>query len=1214
MAILQINLFGSFQVSLAGIPVTHFATSKVRALLTYLAVERDSPHSRESLAGLLWPEYPEVDALHNLRLTLSRLRQSLEDILRSVNISPETARLFSITRTHLQLHPDASILVDIHEFQNLLSRCETHAHPQGGNCLICMQQRIQAVELYRGDFLEGFSVKDALPFEEWAVLKRERLHHQVLETLEILTDQFLVEAQSGPGSKQANQLEKALLYARQQLQLEPWHEAAHRQLMISLALNGQLQDALTQYEICSQVLNEEFGLQPDEETARLYNDIKSSRSSLSSGVHISNQTRVHCHLPPQPFPIIGREAQLNRLKNILYAPDYRWITLVGESGIGKTRLAIAAVEQVMHSFPDGICYIPLRELAPPRNDLQDKLTIEHILATAIGSTINCGFDFSYLRRQEPRQQVLDFFCDKRLLLLLDDFDYFSEGAGFLLDIIRAAPQVCLVVTSRQLRNFQTGYVMRLEGLEVPKDLNDPDASEYSGLRLFSAYSGQAIHRANQNKIIQICRLVDGWPMGIALCAALSKTQSLESIATDIQRQLNRTHVAPSNYPVDQPGTLAVVDIVWNRLQPAEQQILLDISQLNGSFDPEALSAITGISQSDLDSLIEKFLLVRNSYDRFELPFLIRQVISQKFIELEINRAIGIQYSKENKIHSRSVQQSFLEENNISAFVKPSSGTEYNEPALQYPNSMIRQRYTQYYLDRLIKTAHTIQPFSIHAWADTAHFLQAWFWGLEYGVSEQLDSWLEALVDILFQSGLYLHARHTIDLSLQLIRQQLPSGKESNGAHPLLLKKLQLASARTEFVLGNPEHTLRLANAAVGNGQALNLPDIEAEARFYLGKVYAELGLDSQAEEELTKALRLTNVTIPPNLQAEIHLALGQVISNRSDLQSATDQINQAFRLFDQTGAISGKARSLISLANLSEKEEKLEETRELLLQALALEQDQDILLDQNVVYHRLAHIYAATGSLDLACIMQEKALSISSHLGDRPNQVLSLVELAKLHNYCGDPWQARNEAERALRIARIINNLKLECVALLQLASACRFSGDIEIAQAHNRYAIIIARQTQDVSLIASAQVALASSLEFPSEWQEAKDTYEQVLSSTQNSQLLSTISLLAHAGMARFYLHQNDFPSAIAQIEHILYQVKNPYQIPFPEVVDILWTCWKVLVSMNDLRAKAILSDSYQVILHQVSNTSDINIKRSFLEKVNVHREIIQTWNSEFK
>jgi len=157
MAHLALSLLGTFQVTLDGEPVTSFKSNKVRALLAYLAVEADRPHRRETLAGLLWSEWPDRADLSNLRYALYNLRQTISD-------HTATPPFLLITRQTIQFNTASDYSLDVETFE-------------------AASQRIgdlqSAIRLYRGSFLEGFFLGDSPAFEEWVLAQQMRLRELV---------------------------------------------------------------------------------------------------------------------------------------------------------------------------------------------------------------------------------------------------------------------------------------------------------------------------------------------------------------------------------------------------------------------------------------------------------------------------------------------------------------------------------------------------------------------------------------------------------------------------------------------------------------------------------------------------------------------------------------------------------------------------------------------------------------------------------------------------------------------------------------------------------------------------------------------------------------------------------------------------------------------------------------------------------------------------
>jgi adenylate cyclase len=363
MARLAVGLLGSFQVTLDGKAVIGFESDKVRALLAYLTVEAEGPHRREKLAGLLWPDWPERAARTNLRRALANLRRVIGD-------HRATPPFLHISRQTIQFNSASDAWVDVAVFTNFL---EAKGTPQQ-----TIHHLGEAVELYRGGFLEGFSVGDSPAFEEWALLNRERFHRLVMEAFRRLADCH----------EQRGEYERALQHAWRQVELDPWREEAHQQLMRLLALSGQRGTALAQYGTCRRLLAEGLGVEPAAETTWLYEQIRDGKLSVGAREQ-EGERDLTVALPAfvtgegavdvERLVFVARERELAKLGGFLdasLAGQGRVAFVTGDAGRGKTALVRQFTRCAQEAHPDlvvasGHCnahtgigdpYLPFREV------------------------------------------------------------------------------------------------------------------------------------------------------------------------------------------------------------------------------------------------------------------------------------------------------------------------------------------------------------------------------------------------------------------------------------------------------------------------------------------------------------------------------------------------------------------------------------------------------------------------------------------------------------------------------------------------------------------------------------------------------------------------------------------------------------------------------------------------------------------------------------
>jgi DNA-binding SARP family transcriptional activator/predicted ATPase len=329
MARLAIRVLGPFQVSLDGQLLDGFHSDKVRALLTYLCIEEKRPHRREKLAGLLWPDLPERSARTNLRHALANLRQVIRD-------QQATPAFLLVTRQTIQFDSNSDVWVDALAFTSALQGTEW-----------TLGRLEQAVERYRGELLEGFSLPDSSVFEEWLLLQRERFQRLALDSLQRLTGGYMLQGE----------YERALGYAWRQVNLDPFREKAHRQLMRLLAYSDRASEALVQYETCRHFLIEELGTEPSAETIQLGEQIRDGTLPIPTAttVHLPAFLLDEERTEPERPLFVAREGELAQLDGFLdlaLADQGRVAFVSGEAGSGKTALLQEFGRRAQGKHPD----------------------------------------------------------------------------------------------------------------------------------------------------------------------------------------------------------------------------------------------------------------------------------------------------------------------------------------------------------------------------------------------------------------------------------------------------------------------------------------------------------------------------------------------------------------------------------------------------------------------------------------------------------------------------------------------------------------------------------------------------------------------------------------------------------------------------------------------------------------------------------------------
>jgi predicted ATPase/DNA-binding SARP family transcriptional activator len=644
MARLILSLLGGFVAAVDGTPVAGLDTDKTRALLAYLGIEAAQPHSREALAGLLWPELPDEAARRNLRNSLFKLRQALGE-------DDRAAGFLLVTAKTVQLDPHADWEVDVERFTRLLAACRAHRHRHQERCATCHARRAQAAELYRGDLLRGFYLDDCAAFEEWLLLTRERLHQAMVQ---VLADLAAYHARRGESAL-------ALEYTLRQLALEPWREEATRQAMRLLAARGDRSGALAQYAACRKVLAEELNAEPSAATTALYGHLKAQPPDAEPPPDGTRPPALPLapNLPRQLTPFVGREEELRLLIERLDSPDTCLLTVVGPGGVGKTRLAQRAAWEQVGAFADGVYWIPLAAVSSPA-----------LLASSIAQSI--GFQFE--AAEDPQSQLLTYLREKELLLVFDNFEQLlsaepepapgrnggtsTDATDLLLAILKSAPRISILVTSRERLGLQAEWLLDLSGLPLPagedgryidpSPAQDPSASspaadhlthlmKSSAVQLFveraqHAHADFALSAENAQDVVEVCRLVRGLPLGIVLAAAWVRYYSLARIARSIRDNLDFLSSAARDAAPQHSSLRAVFNHSWNLLAEEEQRVFRQLAVFRGGWEEEAAERVVGASIHSLVSLVDKSLLRRDAGGRFEIHEVLRQYATEKLDE------------------------------------------------------------------------------------------------------------------------------------------------------------------------------------------------------------------------------------------------------------------------------------------------------------------------------------------------------------------------------------------------------------------------------------------------------------------------------------------------------------------------------------------------------------------------------------------------------
>jgi len=982
---LDLALLGNPELRLAGQPLARFRSAKVYALLYYLAVTRRA-QPRTVLAGLFWGDVDEYYARRNLNRTLSDLTQFVGEHL-------------LVERQSLAFARSQPYWLDVEVLETAATTAPT------GQTLAMLAS---AADLYQGDFLDGFYVQDAPEFEQWVLSERTRLRTSALHLLHTLSQYHAEQGELMP----------AMDYARRILQVEPWREEAHRQLMMLLAQSGQRSAALAQYELCRQALSSELNVEPDTATLELVSRIRAGGFDQVTRRQGDEETKrqeeeeqgpaeppispiaplpvslsspplpIPHNLPAQRTPFIGRARELADITRLLVEDDdCRLLTVIGAGGMGKTRLALKAAEQIIAApllqgrFADGVFFVPLENVSDGNG-----------LVSAMIAAISEESGFTRHSNAAPQDQLASFLRTKSMLLMLDNFEHLIQQADLCSILLTTAPKVKLLVTSREALSLQEAWFYPLFGLALPNN-DRPDAKtppdECDAVRLFIQCARRTRPdfdlEAERAAVVRICLLVEGMPLGIELAAAWLKVMACAQIAQEISRGLDFLTVRYQNIPARHRSMRAVLDHSWTLLTADEAEAIARLAIFRGKFRQEAANAITGASLFTLAILVEKALVRVTPDGHYQLHELTRQYAEEKLTDAA--------QSALRDAHARYYAD-LLEAQSARLFTGA-----YRQLWAMIGGEFDNIRHAWEWLIHTVRQGHTALPIP-NLLGQMAEVLA------NYYLFHSL--WLPG-------AALFGHSGTVLEAAGWAGNDEPLAGQPSQ---QVALLRSQILTGLFHFEMGHYRASLTVAERALAACRTLGTEEELLWALLLYGRTQMRRGIHESAITALQEAFTLSERLGKRHHYAETMINLGLVASTQGRYTEAQGFYRRALALCQEMDYRPWVARILINLGTTYVRQYDYQQARSHYEQGLMIAQEES---DQQLVMictSNLGSVQRGYREFQLSIDHYQRSLTMARAMGEERWIAANLNGMATTYLEMGDQAAAEQALREALQLGQ----------------------------------------------------------------------------------------------------------------------------------------------------------------------------------------------------
>ncbi len=892
----------------------------------------------------------------------------------------------------------------------------------------------RAMGLYRGPFLGGLAQTGWSPeLESWVQASRERLADR-LRTL------LIERAESLAGTGQADEAAGLAAAAWNLEGAVPAEPAMGRRLYALLSGAGH----------------------------PLAAEVQADLEELAEGTHAGGPSVVaRPDMRPPGTSFVGREQELAQIAARLERPGCRLLTLVGQGGVGKTRLALEAARAALDwgSFPDGVWVARLEVLTSEEQ-------LPHYLAQVSGAPLRSSVD--------GWKHLADVVSDRRILLLLDNAEHLLAAVPRLGELLQATSHLKLLVTSRERLGLAEESLLSIGGLPWPVQgsrweeamaspavrlLRDRALAVHGGLDL----AGQAAG------VLELCASLGGLPLGLEMAAGLLRLMPAKELARLIGQDPGLLQATVADAPVRHGSLRTIMDASWERLAPGLREALGRLSVFVGGFGPQAALEVCGVAPAALARLAEASWLQASPDGRFDLhPYVLAYARARLADRQEEVSSVKEAHAAWHLALAREADSRAIH-----------AGQKERMPVLAREHANLLAAL-DHYADADPRAALELAARLGDFWTVQGHYAA----GLA-----QLQRVLGSAGDDALGTWARLRAGH---LAWRKGELELARGfflrAEADAARLYAAAEPAEAMATETTQPAVPKAETLLADALLGLGQLAYVFDGDfgtARERFAASLLHARLGADliaasdalrmlgsldtnqgdyAQAKRQLQASLDLAERSGDELTEAKVSINLATVLSYLGEQEQARHLNERSLAILHALGDKHGQAVVLINLGMAASEEGRQEEGKRLYARSLALFRE---LGDRRSVCHLLnniAGVHQTMGEPRLAQPLLEESLATLRGLGDVALISHALFLYAKVHLDLGEREAAKRRLDACIDLCRRNDERWALMRALAVLARWHAEAGEHAAASTHAMEAEAMAKAAGDINALRTAQ------------------------------------------------------------------------------------------------------------------------------------------------